>query len=95
MQILFLMGLVLTIVMVVYLMRRQRDRDELTARVKERGGQVIRLERVRQGSPFPDTTRGWWAWRIQWQDGTGEHTAWALTTREGIQEWRDGVAASK
>lgn len=81
--------LVLTAVVVVSSIRRQRDRQLLAEEVQRRGGEVRTLKRVRRGSPFPDTTRGWWAWKVDWRDGTGERTSWALTTREGLGEWRD------
>lgn len=81
--------LVLTAVVVVSSIRRQRDRQLLAEEVQRRGGEVRTLKRVRRGSPFPDTTRGWWAWKVDWRDGTGECTSWALTTREGLGEWRD------
>lgn len=81
--------LVLTAVIVVTYLRKQRDRQLLTDEVQKRGGAVRELKRVRRGSPFPDTTRGWWAWKVDWRDGSGERTSWALTTREGLGEWRD------
>lgn len=81
--------LVATAVIVVYRYRVSRDRDLLAGEVKKRGGELVRLRRVRKGSPFPDTTRGWWAWQVVWRDGAGERTAWALTTREGLGEWRE------
>lgn len=81
--------LVLTAVIVVSSLRKQRDRQLLTDEVQKRGGEVQALKRVRRGSPFPDTTRGWWAWKVEWRDGNGERTSWALTTREGLGEWRD------
>lgn len=81
--------LVATAMLVTYRYRVQRDRDLLGAAVRQRGGELVRAKRVRKGSPFPDTTRGWWAWRIVWRDPSGERTSWALTTREGLAEWRD------
>lgn len=88
-MILIMLGLVAVAVLIVYNYRKNRDVEELGARVATMGGRVVKLTRVRKGSPFPDTTRGWWAWRIVWADDRGEHTAWALTTREGIKEWRE------
>lgn len=81
--------LVATAMFVTYRYRVQRDRELLGAEVKQRGGELVRLQRVRKGSPFKDTTRGWWAWRVFWQEPSGERTSWALTTREGLGEWRD------
>jgi type II secretory pathway pseudopilin PulG len=89
MQILIMLAIVAVAVVLVYRSRRNRDRAELAARVRSRGGEVIRLVRVRKGSPFPDTGRGWWAWRVEWRDGAGAHVSWALTTRDGIQSWQD------
>lgn len=81
--------LVMTAVMVTYRYRLQRDRSLLSDEVKQRGGELVRLQRVRKGSPFLDVSRGWWAWRVFWRDATGERSSWALTTREGLGEWRD------
>jgi hypothetical protein len=89
MQILLVVILALTTVIAVGQYRKSRDRDALAARVREHGGQVARLHRVRSGHPFADTGRGWWAWRVEWLAGNAERTSWALTTREGIKEWRD------
>jgi hypothetical protein len=88
-QILILVGIALVAVMATRWYRTSRDVKELTARVAQKGGQVVRLTRKQKGSPFADTGRGWWAWQVLWRDGEGEHTAWVLTTREGISEWRD------
>ncbi|MFZ5622729.1 MAG: hypothetical protein ACOY5W_17060 [Pseudomonadota bacterium] len=89
MNILVFLLLVIAAVLIVSSFRKQRDRQLLGAEVRTRGGELLRLERVRKGSPFPDTTRGWWAWRVTWRDASGERTSWALTTREGLGEWRD------
>ena len=89
MQIMIMLAIALTAVLVTFLYRRRRDTEDLTARVTGRGGQVVRLARVLKGHPFSDTGRGWWAWRIDWREGAGERRSWALTTREGIKEWRD------
>jgi len=89
MNILFLASLVITAILVVHSYRTKRDKNALTARIKEQGGTVVELKRMRKGHPFPDTGRGWWAWRVRWQDGAAERTSWALTTREGISDWRD------
>lgn len=89
MQFIIMLGIALTAVIVTLLYRNQRDREQLTARVATRGGQVVKLEWARKGHPFTDTGRGWWAWRVEWRDGTASHLSWALTTREGIKEWRD------
>jgi type II secretory pathway pseudopilin PulG len=89
MQILLVVFLALTAVFMVGQYRKSRDRDALAAHVRAHGGEIARLHRLRKGHPFPDTGRGWWAWRIDWRAGTAERTSWALTTREGIKEWRD------
>lgn len=81
--------LVITVIMITLRFRNQRDHQLLTDEVKKRGGELVRLQRVKKGSPFSDTTRGWWAWRVTWRDGSGERSSWALTTREGLGEWRD------
>ncbi|MFO7274969.1 MAG: hypothetical protein LOD90_05970 [Symbiobacteriaceae bacterium] len=82
-----------TVAVVVTAIRVRHDRRLLTEEVRRRGGEVVRLTRVRRGSPFPDTGRGWWAWKVEWRDAGGERTSWALTTREGLREWRDERAA--
>jgi type II secretory pathway pseudopilin PulG len=90
MQILIMLGIVLTAVMVTYSYRRSRDREMLGARVAALGGTAPRVKRAgKREHPFPDTGRGWWAWRIDWRDAAGERRSWALTDREGIKEWRD------
>ncbi len=89
MQYAILVALVLTAIMVVSAYRRKRDRDDLAAKVSALGGQVVSLKRVKQGHPFPSIGRGWWAWKVLWKDGARERTSWALTTREGIKDWRD------
>lgn len=91
MQILIIMIIVLTAIGIVLYFRINRDREELTARVLEQGGEVRRVVKLRsgKGSPFTDTGRGWWAWRIDWRHQSQDKTSWALTTREGIKEWRD------
>jgi len=81
--------LAVTAIAVVTVIRTRRDRELLTDEVRRRGGEVVRLARVRRGSPFPDTGRGWWAWKVQWRDSGGERTSWALTTRDGLEDWRD------
>lgn len=89
MQFVMLMSLVLTAIVVVVTYRRKRDRTELTNKVQQLGGQLVELARVRKGHPFPDTGRGWWAWRVRWSIGGQERTSWALTTKDGISDWRD------
>lgn len=89
MEILALLAIAGVAMLITRSLRIQRDRAELTARVKERGAEVVRLQQARKGHPFPDTGRGWWAWRVQWRDKSGEHVSWALTTPNGIQDWRD------
>lgn len=81
--------LVLLVVVIVGGARVRRDRSELAAAVRERGGDPVRIRRAKKGHPFTDTGRGWWAWRVVWRDGRGERVSWALTTREGVKEWRD------
>lgn len=83
-------GLVLVIMLIVLHFRQNRDRNELAARVQELGGEATAIQRVRRGHPFPSVGRGWWAWRVLWQDREGQHISWALTTREGVKEWQDG-----
>ncbi|HYF93504.1 MAG TPA: hypothetical protein VD969_14925 [Symbiobacteriaceae bacterium] len=89
MQFFVMLAIALTAVLLTLMYRRHRDRTELTARVAGMGGEVIRVVRMGKGHPFADTGRGWWAWRIDWRDGAGEHRSYALTTRDGIKEWRD------
>lgn len=89
MEILFPVGLATIAVIFVLSYRKKRDRGLLTERVTAKGGTVVALGRTKKGHPFSDTGRGWWAWRVHWRDGSGEHVSWALTTRDGIQEWRD------
>lgn len=81
--------LAVTAILVVTTIRTRRDRELLADEVRRRGGEVVQLTRVRRGSPFRDTGRGWWTWKVQWRDGAGERTSWALTTRDGLGEWRD------
>lgn len=90
MNLLFMGGLVLIVILIVLNYRKNRDRGELAARVEEMGGTATSIQRVKRGHPFPSIGRGWWAWRIQWRDRGGERTSWALTTREGIKDWQDG-----
>jgi len=89
MQYMIVLAIVITAIVITLRYRTQRDREALTARVRSMGGEVVTLQRMKKGHPFPDTTRGWWAWRVEWRDGAGSHAAWALTTREGIAQWRD------
>ncbi|MDF2631116.1 MAG: hypothetical protein K0R39_4947 [Symbiobacteriaceae bacterium] len=89
MQIIIMLGIALTAVLVTLLYRNQRDKEQLAARVATLGGQVVRVARTKKGHPFSDTGRGWWAWRVEWRDATTDRLSWALTTREGIKEWRD------
>lgn len=88
-QMLILILIAVTAVLITLSYRTRRDRTALTDRVRQLGGTVVSLKRVKKGSPFPDTTRGWWAWRVLWRSEAGERSAWVLTTREGIKEWRD------
>ena len=88
-QILMLGGIALVAVILTTWFRKTRDVTDLKARVAQRGGTVVRLARTRKGHPFASTGRGWWAWRVVWRGAAGEQTSWALTTREGIAEWRD------
>ncbi len=83
------LAIVLTAIVVVTRYRQQRDRQLLADEVKKRGGELLQLTRVKKGSPFPDTSRGWWAWQVSWKSGAGDQISWALTTREGLGEWRD------
>lgn len=90
MNVLVMGGLVLIVILIVVSYRKNRDRDELAAKVEELGGTATSIQRVKRGHPFPSVGRGWWAWRVQWEDRRGQHTSWALTTREGIKDWQDG-----
>jgi hypothetical protein len=89
MQILVLLGIILFVVLGVLISRRRRDRTELRHRIQTLGGELVRMRRVKRAAPFPDVTRGWWAWRIEWRDRRGQRLSWALTTRDGVKEWRD------
>lgn len=89
MQMGIMLFIVVTAVIVTLAYRRQQDQQALRARVAEKGGTVSKLTRAFKGHPFADTGRGWWVWRIDWRNDAGEHRSWALTTREGIKEWRD------
>lgn len=86
---LFMMSLVVVVVLVVATTRIRRDRTELAAAVRERGGQLVQVRRSRTGHPFTDTGRGWWVWQVRWRHGQTERISYALTTREGIKEWKD------
>jgi len=61
----------------------------LSDAVQKRGGVLHGLVRVRRKHPFADSGRGWWAWRVDWQDTESARQSWALTTREGLKDWRD------
>ncbi|HWI63210.1 MAG TPA: hypothetical protein VNT75_15310 [Symbiobacteriaceae bacterium] len=89
MQIGIMLFIVLTAVIVTLAYRRQRDLETLRARLAGKGGTEIKIARAFKGHPFADTGRGWWVWRIDWRSSAGEHRSYALTTREGIKEWRD------
>ena len=89
MQVLVLVVIALVAVLFVYATRRKQDLALLSATVRDRGGSLNRVARVRKGHPFAEAGRGWWVWQVSWQDGAGAHTSWVLTTREGIKEWRD------
>lgn len=88
-NVLFMMGLVIVVVLIVATLRSKQDRAELSAAVRERGGEVVRMRRSRKGHPFTDTGRGWLVWQVHWRLGQTERISYALTTREGIKEWRD------
>lgn len=88
-QVMLMLAIVVSLVIVVTAYRRNRDRSDISARVREQGGEALRISRSRKGHPFQDTGKGWWAWQVDWRDGARERTSWALTTREGIKEWRD------
>ncbi|MGE5676324.1 MAG: hypothetical protein ACM3XM_20975 [Mycobacterium leprae] len=89
MQILLILVIASIVVTTVFLYRRSQDRRLIGEAVISRGGQVTRLARVGKKGPFRDVGRGWWAWRVEWRGANGPHTSWALTTREGLKEWRD------
>jgi len=82
-------AIVLVIVTIVHNYRNTRDRQMLAEAAQKRGGVIVHLLRVRRQHPFPDSGRGWWAWRVDWQDSEGARQSWALTTREGLKDWRD------
>lgn len=89
MSLVVLGAIVVVIVMIVRNFRNSRDRQMLTETVQERGGVLVGLLRVRRKHPFTDSGRGWWAWRVDWQDTGSPRQSWALTTREGLKDWRD------
>lgn len=89
MQIWIMLSIVAAAVFVTLTYRRQQDLIALKARVAGKGGTVVQIVRVFKGHPFAEIGRGWWAWRIDWRDEAGERRSWALTTREGVREWRD------
>lgn len=90
MQILFMLSLAAIAILMVVSYRKNRDRVSIMDYVTEqKSGRVLSIQRARRGHPFSDTGRGWWAWRVEWADDAGNHESWALTTREGIKEWRD------
>lgn len=88
-QVYVMLGVVLAAILIVVAYRKQRDRAEVAGRLAEMGGSLMEMVRLRRGHPFADTGRGWWVWRVRWTDAAGEHTAFVLTTREGLKEWRD------
>lgn len=89
MNVLILLVLVAVAVLIVMQLRIQRDRELLRQTVTEKGGQVSTMRWARRGHPFAEAGRGWWAWQVKWQGGSAVHTSWALTTKEGLKEWRD------
>lgn len=90
MDLLLLISLILTVIVIVYTSRIKRDKKMLTEEVRQRGGEPVQIRRAKKGQhPFPDTGRGWWAWQISYKGTGGERTSYALTTREGLKEWRD------
>jgi hypothetical protein len=89
MQILLIGSLVIAVVLWVRRTRIRRDRTLILEHLAAAGGTARRIAPVRKGSPFPDTGRGWWAWQVEWEAGGTARRSWALTTREGVKEWRD------
>jgi hypothetical protein len=89
MQLLLILSLVVVVILWVRITRRRRDQRLIADQVSTAGGQFGRAIPVKMGSPFPDTGRGWWAWRVEYHAGGLDRIAWALTTRDGLKEWRD------
>lgn len=90
MMIWIMLAIVATAVMITLRYRTQRDTQLLNEQVQAKGGKVLRLKRVTKGHPFASIGRGWWAWLVEWQGGDGQTLkAYALTTREGVSDWRD------
>jgi hypothetical protein len=89
MQILLILSLVIAVIIWTRRTRIRRDQGLLAAHVADAGGQFRSAVPVKTGHPFPDTGRGWWAWRIEYTQAGVERVAWALTTRDGLKEWRD------
>jgi hypothetical protein len=89
MQFLLLLSLVVAVILWVRHSRKRRDQGLIATQVSTAGGHLRRAVTVKKGSPFPDTGRGWWAWKVEYQVGGLDRIAWALTTRDGLKEWRD------
>lgn len=90
MQILLILSLVIVVIIWARRTRTRRDRGLISSRVGELGGQLRLAKPTKKEHPFPDTGRGWWAWRIEYSVAGANRLAWALTTRDGLKEWRDG-----
>lgn len=89
MQILLILSLVVAVVIWARRTRIRRDRRLLATKVSELGGELRQAAPAKKGHPFPDTGRGWWAWRIEYVLAGAPKIGWALTTRDGLKEWRD------
>lgn len=89
MQILLILSLVVAVIYWARRTRIRRDKGLIATKVGELGGELRQAIPAKQGHPFPDTGRGWWAWRIEYTEAGSTQIAWALTTRDGLKEWRD------
>lgn len=89
MQILLILSLVVAVIIWARRTRLRRDRGLLAAKVSELGGEFRNAAPAKKEHPFPDTGRGWWAWRIEYTQAGAARLGWALTTRDGLKEWRD------
>lgn len=89
MQILLILSLVVAVIIWTRRTRIRRDKRLLASKVSELGGELRQAAPSKKGHPFPDTGRGWWAWRIEYTEAGLSKLGWALTTRDGLKEWRD------
>jgi hypothetical protein len=89
MQFLLILSLVVVVILWVRQNRTKRDRGLIAEQVATLGGVLKSASPVKKGSPFPDTGRGWWAWKAVYTKDGLERIAWALTDRDRLKEWRD------